>query len=82
MKDADSILREALDLPVDERERLALKLMESLGNERPPGVVSPDDLAGKINERLADIDTGRAMLVDSKDALAKGRAKLRRRPRA
>ncbi|MEZ0231009.1 MAG: addiction module protein [Planctomycetota bacterium] len=82
MKDADSILKKALGLPLDERERLALKLMESLGAEGAPGIVSEDELADTINERLADIDVGRAKLLDTKKALAKGRAKLRRRRRA
>jgi putative addiction module component (TIGR02574 family) len=82
MKDGDSILKKALALPLEERGRLALRLMESLADERPPGIVSEDELADTINERLADIDAGRAKLIDTKKALAKGRAKLRRRRRA
>ncbi len=81
MKDADSILKQALALPLDERERLTLKLMESLGDEPPPSVVTEDELADTINERVADIDAGRANLLDAKKALARGRAKLRRRRR-
>lgn len=81
MKNADSILKKALALPTEERERLALRLMESLGGDRPPGVVSEDELADTIDERLADLDAGRAKLIDTKKALAKGRAKLRRRRR-
>ena len=81
MKDADSILKKALALPLDERERVALKLMESLGGERPPSIVTEDELADTINERLADLDAGRAHLLDAKKALANGRAKLRRRRR-
>ena len=82
MKHADSLLKKALALPLDEREHLALKLMESLGAGRPPGIVTEDELADTINERLTDIDSGRAKLLDTKKALAKGRAKLRRRRRA
>ena len=41
---------------------------------------SQDDLAARIEQRLADIDAGRAKLIDSRDALVQGRANLRRRP--
>jgi len=56
--------------------------MESRGDEPPPSIVTEDELADTINERLAEIAAGRANLLDAKKALARGRSKLRRRRRA
>jgi hypothetical protein len=81
VKDTATIFRDALQLPLAERERLVVELVESLGFESPPGALSDGELARKISERLADLDAGRARLIDSGEAIARGRANLRRRLR-
>jgi hypothetical protein len=82
MKDADSIIRDALELSTAERGRVAARLIESLDDERPPCCDANDELAVKINARIADVDAGTAKLVDGKQAIEEIRAELRKRPRA
>ena len=54
MQSATKLLEEALQLPVDEREELAAKLLDSL--EPPPGI-SIDD-RDEIERRAADARAG------------------------
>ena len=79
MKKADAIIKEALALPIKERGRIISRLIESLDEDGPPCRYTDDELAQKINERIADLDSGRAKLIDGKRAIAEARAELRRR---
>jgi putative addiction module component (TIGR02574 family) len=54
METAQKLLEEAMQLPEDEREELAAKLLDSL--ERPPGI-SIDD-RDEIEKRAADARNG------------------------
>ena len=79
MKDVESIIKEALELPSAERGRIAARLIESLDEEGPPCRYSDAELTSKINERIAEIDAGTAKLVDGKQAIEEIRAELRKR---
>lgn len=82
MKDADSIIKEALALPTAERGRIAARLIESFDDEGPPLRSSDVELAAKLNARIAEIEAGTAKLVDGKQALEEIRTELRNRHRA
>jgi putative addiction module component (TIGR02574 family) len=81
MKDADSIIKRALELPSAERGRIAARLIESLDEEGPPNQCTEDELAEKINRRVAEIKAGTAKLVDGKRVIKEARARLRKRRR-
>ncbi len=82
LKDVDSIIKEALELPSAERGRIAARLIESLDDASPPSRCSDDELASKINQRIAEIDAGTAKLVDGKQAIQEIRSELGKRRRA
>lgn len=78
MKDADSILKDALELPSEERGRIAARLIDSLDDQGPPCRYSNDELAAKINRRVAEVEEGTAKLVDAKQAIEELRSELRK----
>ena len=74
MRSPDSLLAEALELPEDERARLALRLAESLD----PGedTNSEEAWAREIARRIERLRDGTARTVSGQDALAQARARL------
>jgi len=76
MREPDAILHDALELPEDERARLALRLAESL--EPAPAPQAADAWASEVARRIQRLRDGTALTVTSDDALARARARLRR----
>lgn len=81
MKDPESILKEALELPSTERGRIAMRLIESLEGAAMPCSYSDDELSARIDERAREVEAGSAELLDGRTAIAELRAELRSRPR-
>ena len=68
---ADKILRDALALPPDERERIATVLLDSL---------SPEEWehawAAEAERRVKDLDEGRTRAIPGEEVFAKLRARF------
>lgn len=67
MTTAERLLQEALRLSPQEREDLALRLAESLGEEKDPACRSYWET--EIRRRLEEIHSGAADLIEWDDAL-------------
>jgi putative addiction module component (TIGR02574 family) len=76
----ESILNDALALPANERGRLIQRLIESLDDGQDE-TDSEDAWAEVIARRIADLDAGRAKVVDAKAAIAAARQALAERRR-
>jgi hypothetical protein len=74
MRAADSILAEALELPEDERARVALLLSESLAGT--PDVGAAEAWAGEIARRVERLRDGSAHTVTADEALSQARVRL------
>lgn len=81
MKDPETILNDALELPSAERGRIAARLIQSLDDQDMPCRYSDDELAAKIDERVREVEAGTAELIDGRQAIAELRAELRNRRR-
>jgi putative addiction module component (TIGR02574 family) len=57
MSAAERIFEEALELPEPEREELVARIVDSLGHERVPGVLGPEDMP-EIRRRAQDALSG------------------------
>ena len=64
------------------RARADAEFARALDEEGPPCRYTDEELAPKINERIAEIEAGTAKLVDGKQAIEEIRAELRNRRRA
>jgi putative addiction module component (TIGR02574 family) len=73
--DVESLEREALKLPADDRARLARELLDSLDE------LSPEELdrlwLEEAGRRAAQVDAGEVELVSAEDVDRKARALLR-----
>lgn len=78
MTKLELILNDALALPVVERGRLVQRLIESLDDGQQEADTE-DARAELIARRIADLDAGRAKVVDAKAAIAAARQDLARR---
>ena len=76
MRPSDALLAEALQLPNEERARLALRLAESL--DRAGGADSEDAWAREVSRRIERLREGTAQTMSGADALALARARLTR----
>jgi len=74
MRRMDSILEEALQLPEDERARVALRLSESLSGTPDANAVSA--WAHEITRRIERLRDGSARTVTTDEALSRARAHL------
>ena len=74
MRELDSLLAEALDLPEDQRALLALRLAKSLGPTPAPD--AQDAWAKEIARRIERLREGSASTVTTEQALADARARL------
>ncbi len=74
MKEAEAILAEAMDLPEEDRARLALRLAESLGPAPAPG--AEQAWASEIARRVERLRAGTAPTMPGREAVAKARARL------
>ena len=73
---ARQVMDDALSLPEADRERLAEKLVESLVTSLDPQIEEAHLHA--VQERRADYQAGRSVLVEGKEALQQIRAAIRR----
>lgn len=78
MATVDSILNDALSLPPAERGHIIQRLIESL-DDGADEVDTEDAWAEVIARRLADLDAGRAKVIDGKAAIAEARQELAKR---
>lgn len=69
----DALVREALNLPSEEREILANRLLDSIG-DRDSEAMSPAWEA-EIARRIAEIDSGTAVLIPADEVFTRMRAK-------
>jgi len=69
----DALVQEALELPLDEREILANRLLESIEdqNEEPVSL----EWEAEIARRIEEIDSGKAVLIPAEEVFARMRAK-------
>ena len=77
MRASDSILEAALELPEEERARVALRLSESLSGA--PDAGAAEAWAGEIARRIKRLRDGSARTVTADEALARARAHLAKR---
>lgn len=80
MRTADSVLHDALALDLSSREWLIRRLIESL-DDSPAEADAEEAWAEVIERRVADLDAGRATVIDGKQAIAQARAELARKRR-
>lgn len=76
MATLDSVLNAALALPVDDRSRLIQRLIETLEGDDDASHGAEDAWAEVVERRVADLDAGRAHVIDGKAAIAKARQEL------
>lgn len=74
MRAADSILAEALELPEEERARVALRLSESLSGM--PDAGAAEAWAGEITRRIEKLHDGSARTLTTDEALSRAQARL------
>lgn len=79
MATLDSIYEDAQRLSAPDRERLLQRLIEDL--DPPEEGLDDEAWAREIERRLADLDAGRARLIDGKKAMSDLREELARRRR-
>ncbi len=72
MATVDSVLREALALPPEERGEVIQRSIESLDTGEDD-LSAEDAWAELIAKRIADLDAGRATVLDAKAALVRAR---------
>jgi len=77
MASADSILAQALELPEDERARVALRLAESLSG--PPDPDAEEAWSREIARRIERLRDGTARTVSADVAFERAHARLARR---
>jgi putative addiction module component (TIGR02574 family) len=70
----DRIAEEALQLPLDERSKLAGKLLESL-DDGDDVEISPE-WREELQRRVRDIDEGRAKLIPHDEVMQRVKARL------
>lgn len=78
MRNADSILKDALELPIEERIRIALELMESV-DDRPSHPDAEEAWVAEVNRRIVALEAGTAKTMSAKDAIARARQRLRKK---
>ena len=78
MSAAKKILEEALSLPEQERQKVALTLLDSISGFDPHAGMTDQELATEIVRRADDAAAGRTRGISSEEALQQIRAKLAR----
>ena len=68
----EKVKDDALHLPLEDRSRLASRLLESLDDD---GDVSPE-WKNEIDRRLKEIDEGKAVMVPHAEVMASARARI------
>ena len=75
---AEQLLKQALDLPKDQRLRLADQLLDSIdGDDGDPIELDPE-LRDELVRRLKAIEDGTAVLLDGDEVMRELRAKYER----
>jgi putative addiction module component (TIGR02574 family) len=77
MAAVDTLFEQALQLPDDERGELAARLLRTLDPDDGEEVIGEEWEAAwskELDERLAEIRSGRAKLIDGDEVLAELRA--------
>jgi len=78
MADARQVTNDALDLDVDERTRLALRLLDSVEAPDPHGHLSDEELADELRRRVEAVERGEAATVSWEQARERLRQRLGR----
>ena len=73
----EDITETALSLPIGERAVLADRLIESL-DEREDSVAAREAWITEIRRRVAEVKSGKAVLIDGEVGLAQVRASIRK----
>lgn len=73
----ENITETALSLPMADRAALADRLVESLNEPGRSDAVREAWIA-EIRRRVADVKSGKAVLIDGPEGLARVRAKIRK----
>lgn len=81
MTKLESLLHDALSLSAGERGVLIRRLIESLDEPAEIEDDAEDVWAEVIARRIAELDAGRARVVDARSAIATAREELARRRR-
>jgi hypothetical protein len=76
---ARAVVAEAMKLPPDIRESVALELLESIEDRPADADAAKTAWREEIARRVEDVKTGSVELVDAKQALAEARQRLRER---
>ncbi len=71
---ASELLTQALHLPAEDRESLALDLLASIPADDDDGLVPDSELVETIRQRIAQRDAGQAGTIDPATFAAKVRA--------
>ncbi len=72
---AEELLQQALQLPEEDRDRIAEALWRSL-DEAHPGL--HEEWTAEVNRRIAEIDEGKVQLIPGEEVMARLRARLPR----
>jgi putative addiction module component (TIGR02574 family) len=70
----EKVKEEALHLPIEDRSRLASRLLESLDDEDD---ISPE-WKDELDRRLTEMDEGRAVMIPHEEVMNSARARLAR----
>jgi len=65
----ESVLRDALGLPMAERSRIASRLLESV--EEDPAIEMSPEWHAEINRRISSIRDGTAKLIEHDEVMAR-----------
>lgn len=63
MADARQVTNDALDLDLEERTRLALRLLDSVEAPDPHGHLNDEELAAELRRRVEAVERGEAATV-------------------
>ena len=67
----------AIRLPEDQREELAILLLDTLESDPPPGLKSEAEWEATIRQRMEDYEAGNAKVVSLDDAMRRIRGPKR-----
>jgi hypothetical protein len=73
----NEVLRAALALPYDQRWKLVEEIDETL--HPPPKYKTKDEFEAMLRERIEDVESGRAELVDAQEVFRQIREQLARK---
>ncbi len=78
MADARQVTNDALDLDIEERTQLALRLLDSVEAPDPHGHLSDEELADELRRRVEAVERGEGATVSWEQARERLRQRLGR----